>query len=517
LVQAAVIESPLNSLADLFLDGLPSPSPIQGFTRPELQKEQTFCRILDNNIKPVESNDSTDSSIREENSGRVSREEERRRTSLEELEAQVENLGLPLNSLKLNPKDLGKLRRILEDSGLKEERVNELMERLGRDSLTMDHVLAVLHSEKADQKSGLVLTEKALPFLGRFLQDLGLGAEKVKEILAGLEPGQSFGPEKLRQILLAQGRTNLKGMTLAKADLENLNDLLKSLGVAEKHLKNFWTTLSQTNGRMSMEGLLGFLKSVERPDSLTQDQIQNIKAVVQNLILENSLNARVYFNHTLALIQSLGDRDTEAEATSRNPAVQVLRGGTEAARAVMRGSGDLGQSFSNGAETGGGSGALGEKSGAGSSTSRAVEPGLPSRLSESVLRQVTEKMVYLFRNNQHRLRVNLEPPELGRINLSLTMRNNAVRGSIITENAAVKEALEAQLVQLRENLAQQGLHLERLDIRLNQEQAQADLGERDRRLNRSGRKTVDDSDQAAKELGFFRENTGPRSLIDTIA
>jgi len=513
LVQAAVIESPFNNLADLFLDGLPPRPPTLSVAGPELQKEQTFCRILDNNIKSVEPDDSTVRS----SSDPVGSEEERRRTSLEEFEAQVEDLGLPLNSLKLNPKDLPKLRRILEDSGVKPERINELMERLAQGPLTMDRVLAVLHSEKAAEKSGLILNEEARPLLGRFLQDLGLGSEKVKEILAGLEPGQRLGPEALRQILLTQGRTNLKGMTLAKADLENLNDLLKSLGVEEKHLKGFWAAFKQTNGRMSMEGFLGFLKSLERPERLTREQAQHIKVVVQNLILENSLQARVYFDRTSALLQSLGDRRTGGDPPSRNPAIQVLRGGAEAARSVMDGTGALGRSSSNDAETGGGFGSLADKGGAGSSTSRSVEPGLPSRLSESVLRQVTEKMVYLVRNNQHRLRVNLDPPELGRINLNLIVRNNEVRGSIITEKAAVKEALEAQLVQLRENLAQQGLHLESFDIRLHQEPAQADLWDRDRRLNRSDRKKAADSEQISEDAVRFSEHAGPRSLIDTIA
>ena len=46
--------------------------------------------------------------------------------------------------------------------------------------------------------------------------------------------------------------------------------------------------LATTNGRMSLEGMLGFLKSVERPERLNAKQIADVRNIVNNLLMDNS-------------------------------------------------------------------------------------------------------------------------------------------------------------------------------------------------------------------------------------
>ncbi|MDY6851404.1 MAG: flagellar hook-length control protein FliK, partial [Thermodesulfobacteriota bacterium] len=393
-----------------------------------------------------------------------------------------------------------------------------VMERLAKGPLTMDRVLAVLASEETQAEAGLALNATTLPFLGRFLQDLGLETDQVKEIISNFKPGQKFGAEILRDILLKHGRTNLKGMTLSGVNMENLQEMLVSLGINDKDLKNFQGKFKATNGKMSMEGFLAFLKSVDRPRRLTADQVKNISRIIENMTLNNSLQSRLYFDRTVALLQSMGDQEMDSKFISSNPAIQALRGGADSAQAVMRGTGALGQN-QPGREDGGREALAGlaNKAGGEIISSRPAQTGLPSRLSESVLKQIAEKMVYQARHNQHQLRINLNPPKLGWVNMHLVMKGSGLHASIIAENAMVRDALEGHMTQLRDNLAQQGLNLERFDVSLGQDRNQAGTGDRKRRFGGFNEKKASDLDQAHKIEHLTPDGLSGPGLVDILA
>lgn len=511
MTPTSIIESPLSMMADLFLDAFKPSSRALALN----SLDRTFSQVLDNNMQ------STNAQPLPDPGPEPSRESEERRPPLEELEARLEDLGLPLSSLNLNQKDLDRLREVLQESGWDEDKINRVMERLAKGPLTMDRVMAILTAlapEQTQAKAGLALNATTLPFLGRFLQDLGLETDQVKEIISNFKPGQKFGAEILRDILLKHGRTNLKGMTLSGVDLENLQEMLVSLGINDKDLENFWGKFKATKGKMSMEGFLAFLKSVDRPRRLTADQVKNIRQIIQNMTLNNSLRSRLYFDRTVALLQSMGDQEIDSKFISSNPAIQALRGGADSAQAVMRGTGALGQNSPGSAD--GGQQALAglaNKAGGEIVSSRPAQTGLPSRLSESVLKQVAEKIVYQAKNNQHQLRINLNPPKLGWINIHLVMKGSGLQASIIAENAMVRDALEGQMTQLRDNLAQQGLNLERFDVSLGQDRNQAGTWDRKRRFGGFDEKKAPDLDQADKIPRLTPDGLNGHGLVDILA
>lgn len=508
----SIIESPLSIVADLFLDAFKPSYPNL------VLNNRTFSQVLDNNMRGTNAQPLPDPPPEKLNGPGPPRENTERRTPIEELEDQLEDLGLPLSSLSLNQQDLDRLREVLRESGWDEDKVNNVIKRLAGGPLTMDRVLAILASEETRTETGLTLNATTLPFLGRFLQDLGLETDQVKEIISNFKPGQKFGAEILRDILLKHGRTNLKGMTLSGVDLANLQEMLASLGINDKDLKNFWSKFKATKGKMSMEGFLAFFKSMDRPTRLTADQVTNIRQIIQNMTLNNSLRSRLYFDRTVALLQSMGDQEIDSKFISSNPAIQALRGGAESAQSVMRGTGALGQNSPGRAD--GGQEALAglaNKAAGETVSSRLAQTGLPSRLSESVLKQIAEKMVYQARHNQHRLRINLNPPKLGWINIHLVMKGTGLQASIIAENAMVRDALEGQMTQLRDNLAQQGLNLERFDVSLGQDRNQADAWDRNRRPGGSIEKETPDLGQAHQTPRSTPDGLKGHSLVDILA
>jgi flagellar hook-length control protein FliK len=94
---------------------------------------------------------------------------------------------------------------------------------------------------------------------------------------------------------------------------------------------------------------------------------------------------------------------------------------------------------------------------------------------------VGEQMALMAKNGQSQLRLSLKPPELGGVSLRLMVDHGVVKATLTAESAAAKTALEAGLHDLRQQLAQQGLKLERMEVLVNQngqDQGQAASGGR---------------------------------------
>ena len=80
--------------------------------------------------------------------------------------------------------------------------------------------------------------------------------------------------------------------------------------------------------------------------------------------------------------------------------------------------------------------------------------------------RIAAEMATLVRAGGGEARLDLEPAELGKLRLRLTVRNRVVEGSITVENPAVKAALEANMQGLVVALERSGLSFERMDVRL---------------------------------------------------
>ena len=62
------------------------------------------------------------------------------------------------------------------------------------------------------------------------------------------------------------------------------------------------------------------------------------------------------------------------------------------------------------------------------------------------------------------LEFQLNPANLGKVGINLTLRDGAVTAQIAVQNEAVKSALESQMVILRENMNNQGLKVEAVEV-----------------------------------------------------
>jgi flagellar hook-length control protein FliK len=184
-------------------------------------------------------------------------------------------------------------------------------------------------------------------------------------------------------------------------------------------------------------------------------------------VLKEPLAPKLNFNHTLSLLQALsgaqnGGAGGADSSTSDNPAMQALRGQGSAVGRLAPSIGQSGQEATSGQRNF--NGFLDQNFRSANAAATKSSNALPPRVSYSMVHQIADKMAWQVKNNVNRVHVQLNPPELGRVEVQMVMRNNQVQAQVVTEHAAVRGALEEHYAVLRDNLASRGLQLEKFDV-----------------------------------------------------
>lgn len=93
-----------------------------------------------------------------------------------------------------------------------------------------------------------------------------------------------------------------------------------------------------------------------------------------------------------------------------------------------------------------------------------VEPLPQSVNTQDVIDQIVESARVILTDDKTSMELQLNPQNLGKIILKVTEQEGAVTAKIMTQNAVVKEALEAQTVELRQNLEQAGVKVDAVEV-----------------------------------------------------
>ena len=104
-----------------------------------------------------------------------------------------------------------------------------------------------------------------------------------------------------------------------------------------------------------------------------------------------------------------------------------------------------------------------EKSAAAPAAIREKEP-VDGSLRTGLFDQIVKRAVVQIRNDQGEVRIDLKPEFLGNVRMQILTENQQVSVRILTELPAVRDMLEAGLQQLKSELQNQGLHVDRLEV-----------------------------------------------------
>ena len=81
-----------------------------------------------------------------------------------------------------------------------------------------------------------------------------------------------------------------------------------------------------------------------------------------------------------------------------------------------------------------------------------------------IVDQIVEKIKVVIQPEQTNMELQLNPEHLGRVHLTITEKEGMMTAQFAAETHAAKEAIESQLVQLREALQEQGLKVENIEV-----------------------------------------------------
>lgn len=84
--------------------------------------------------------------------------------------------------------------------------------------------------------------------------------------------------------------------------------------------------------------------------------------------------------------------------------------------------------------------------------------------TQDIMRQIMDYMKLQLNEDMTNLEMQLHPASLGTIHIQVEAKGGVITANFIAQNEAVKAAIESQIVQLKENFAEQGVKVEAIEV-----------------------------------------------------
>ncbi len=85
-------------------------------------------------------------------------------------------------------------------------------------------------------------------------------------------------------------------------------------------------------------------------------------------------------------------------------------------------------------------------------------------LTKEVMDQIVTKAIVRLNGDSTSVELQLNPEQLGKVAVSITAEQGVIKGQFFTENSVVKEMLESNMVQLKEQLEAQGIKVDKIEV-----------------------------------------------------
>jgi len=443
-----------------------------------------------------------------------------------------------LDKVTADTKALDAFGRVLVSAGFDETAVMDMIAQLkesgGEKGIKLSDLFAQLSGldeESADDDNDFAAIS-ALPFLESILSVLGLATEKIDAVLSGA----TVEGEGIRLSRLVSGLRGIDaGMLSGDAGMlsgegpegggshfireinaqikHHLNQMMRQLGIGSFPDEEEGLTINKLI--MQLEALMARTAARETSPGLqtaeTNRFVSSLKVhdgIAANVFLTEKLNRQV----TMSRLKDGGKRAVAPDAAAKAGLETGIEKGVAPYQAGINEPGAAttrilqntvgGEFLLNDRAPGGGKPFSGDTGfGAGNSRRNPMEkgvffhqeelngPGASTHMTASsgkasagkslpayVLNQVGRQIFRSVQQNQTEIHLQLKPPHLGRLRISLDTVNDGLRVSIMTEQQSTREMLRAHSGELRTALMEQGVRLEKIDVQVafNFEQSMAD-------------------------------------------
>jgi flagellar hook-length control protein FliK len=147
-----------------------------------------------------------------------------------------------------------------------------------------------------------------------------------------------------------------------------------------------------------------------------------------------------------------------------------------------------------------------------------LEPRLGATGWDNALGQ---KVLWMVSQQQQVAELSLNPPDLGPLQVVLTINNDQASATFVSQHADVRQALEAALPRLREMMAESGISLGSTTVSADTSQQHGGFERQDRSIPRHGEsengRAMAGSNAQSTGIGMSRIRDGGSRLVDTFA
>ena len=103
---------------------------------------------------------------------------------------------------------------------------------------------------------------------------------------------------------------------------------------------------------------------------------------------------------------------------------------------------------------------------------------LATELQQFTVEQISQGVLRGLKNSEHHLTLTLYPKELGEVKVDLQVRGSQLSATFVMENQKVKEAMESNMGDFKENLERRGFSLQSMSVSVGQQDRGNDGGQR---------------------------------------
>ena len=424
------------------------------------------------------------------------------------------------------------LQKIAVDAGMNESQLTALMDKMKDQDgkLNLGDFLASFsrHFQTLQDEVPVTVPETDLPLLQSFLERLGLPVPEVGRIseaavrgdntldlqkfLAGLKdlPGEgitditALEAEELQDLLANAGVSRQLQRALLPERLPVVEGLVESGPPVTLTLGRLKNMLAQAVDEVKANRLqadpLSFLTDLQEVLSKSgfetkgpslSSAVQGALVSVFEKLMESVDLAKVKAQQgtakaDMALEKKLAQSEDLLSAQNADAAT-LLDGETVEPVPAMDRDGQLGKEGRNAPASGelfaenssvfqveAAGAAKGEAVSAAAPSSQAARPfvhipNMSHGLQQQGFAQLSQGVLQGLRNQEHHLVLKLYPKELGEVKVEMTVRDNQVAVSFAMENSKVKEVLESNLEQFKENMEKQGFTMGECMVSLNRD------------------------------------------------
>lgn len=416
--------------------------------------------------------------------------------------------GKPLNNISLNKEDLFLLKKFLLQCGFSEQKTERFLNELKNNNTDAEINLANFfqkiaeldpaeRSEKNDKETCMI-EPSAIPHLESALRNFGLTPKELDNVFSAAKvEGGGLDPKrfaiKLKQITI---RLSDKIQTIKDHDtVKQISNKMEIMGLSlpdkakagKISIEDFITSLEQMSKRQGKEN--------SPPPELKSTMGRLLERVVisgekQKFVFSPQAAANFKLHDPIAKekmndnVGSLDNEDLLTNLNDKNEKInnfgrQNIEYSHHEKKVELFSNSAGGKGFQNKAGKEGHDiksgirimeppkqtavSTFSETINAVESNGKSFRSSLPAYLVDQVGKQISRSIL----RGDRIVRLQLKPPDLGRVKINIDIKDNVLKLGMIAEHSSVKELLLSNVHELRGALVSQGIKLENIDIQIN--------------------------------------------------